>query len=65
MKVKMYSDIFTGLDPATCAIFATSKPGQKCEGLNRIAFTIDIPDYLLIAVDTELPMQAKIEDIQK
>ena len=65
MKVKMYSDIFAGLDPATCAIFATSKPGKKCEGLTRIAFTIDIPDYLLIAVDTELPMQAKIEDIQK
>ena len=65
MKVKMYSDIFTGLDPATCPIFASSKPGQKCEGLTRIAFTIDIPDYLLLAVDNELPMQAKIEDIQK
>lgn len=65
MKVKMYSDIFTGLDPATCAIFASSKPGRKCEGLTSIAFTIDIPDHLLLAVDHELPLEAKIEDIQK
>ena len=51
MKIRMYLDLYPGVDPAKFGLLAYSSPHVKSEGNTRIAFDVTIPDSLLFSVD--------------
>jgi len=64
MKIKMYMDVWGGLDPSNCCLTASNRPyAEKSEGIRRVEFTIDVPDYVFTQADVICPMPAKIEGI--
>lgn len=51
MKIKMYMDLWPGVDPNTAGLVAYSKPAPKITGNKRIAFTVEIHDQLIYDYD--------------
>lgn len=51
MKIRMYMDLYGGLDPSKHYVSATNTPGEKTESAKRIAFDVTIPDALLFSID--------------
>lgn len=64
MKLRMYIDLWPGLDPARYSINATSQPSAKYEGNRRIAFDVTIPDSLLFQVDGHAAEVSAVEEIK-
>jgi hypothetical protein len=62
MKVKMYLDLWPGIDPTTTSLIAYSKPPEKITGNRRIAFTIEIPDHLIYDYDALAVVVTNIEE---
>ena len=59
MKVRFYCDIWPGLDPARCNMYANTQPMHpKSDGCQRLAFDVVIPDALLFPVDAHAPEAA-------
>jgi hypothetical protein len=51
MKLRLYTDLWPGMDPQRYAVIATTQPGPKSDGTKRIAFDVTIPDSLIYAID--------------
>ena len=61
MKIRMYLDLYPGVDPARFGLLAYSSPLVKSEGNTRIAFDVTIPDALLFQIDTYAPEVSAVE----
>jgi hypothetical protein len=55
MKIRMYMDFWTGLDPARSSISATNTPCSKVPNAKRIAFDVTVPDALIFDHDGVAP----------
>lgn len=64
MKVRMYIDVWPGLDPSRFAVIATSQPSAKSETAKRIAFDVTIPDSLIFQVDGHAAEVSKVDEVE-
>ena len=64
VKIRMYMDLFSGIDPAKHCVIAYSTPMIKAETAKRIAFTVEVPDSLIFQVDGEAAGTSKIEELK-
>ncbi len=60
MKIRMYMDLWLGLDPARSSVFATNTPGSKIPNAKRIAFDVTVPDALIFDYDGIAPEVSQI-----
>lgn len=64
MKIRMYIDLWKGVDPSRNYITATNQPSAKSEGYRRIAFDVTIPDSLVYEVDVLAPEVYAVEEVK-
>lgn len=66
MKIKMYADIYAGMDFKTLTAQATPYARATGDGVRRFAFELEIADKELFQADVELPgtIDAKEEHLQ-
>jgi hypothetical protein len=64
MKIRMYIDLYPGIDPAKWGLCAYSNPSAKNEGSRRIAFDVTIPDSLLFQIDGYAPEVSAVEALK-
>jgi hypothetical protein len=64
MKIRMYIDLYKGIDPARSPITANSQPWAKSENVKRIAFDVTIPDSLLFEIDGYAAEVSAVTEVQ-
>jgi len=58
MKIKMYIDVYPGMEPRHA--MATSSPGQRSgiDNVKRLAFEVEVPDRYITLEDERVPTTA-------
>jgi len=60
MKIRLYLDLWPGINPQTHNLCAWSQPKQKISTTKRLAFDVQIPDALLFEIDAISPEVGKL-----
>lgn len=63
-KYRFYVDIYKGVDPTQYGLLATTRPGVKIDGAKRIAFNVEIPEYMMFEVDDEAIEVSRVVDTE-
>ena len=64
MKIRMYMDLFPGIDPVKHCVIACNTPMIKAETAKRIAFTVEVPDNIVYQIDGEAAGTSNIEELK-
>lgn len=64
MKIRMYMDLYRGIDPSKAPLMANSQPWVKSDGVRRIAFDVTIPDSLLFEIDGYAAEVSAVTEVQ-
>jgi len=63
MKIRMYMDLYGGIDPSRSYVSASNIPLEKSPSCKRIAFDVTIPDALIFGFDAIAPEVGNIEQV--